>query len=105
MIIKNRSKKLSFLPDLEALLKQRKIKSPENSYTSELFNKGVDAVLQKFGEEAIEYMIAVKNNKRREKISEGADMLFHFIVSLVQQDISFDEIIKELEARHHKRDE
>ena len=103
MIIKNQSKKLNFLLDLEALLKQRKIKAPEDSYTSKLFDKGLDAILQKFGEESVEYMIVAKNNKRKEKISEGADMLFHFIVSLVQQDISFDEIIKELEARHYKQ--
>ena len=102
MFEKSQSKELNFLLDLEALLKQRKTKAPENSYTSELFDKGLDAILQKFGEESIEYMIAAKNNKRKEKILEGADMLFHFIVSLVQQNISLDEIIKELKIRHNK---
>ena len=102
MFAKNNFKKLNFLLDLETLLKRRKKERPKNSYTSELFIKGLDHILQKFGEESVEYMIASKNNVKKAKISEGTDMLFHFMVSLVQQDITFSEIVKELEKRHRK---
>ncbi len=93
---------MSFISKLENLLLKRKKDLPPESYTSKLFQNGLDHILQKFGEESVEYLIASKNSSRKHKISEGADVLFHFLVSLVENDISYEDIILELQKRHQK---
>ena len=91
---------LEFLSKLEQLLISRKKELPEKSYTTHLFNSGLDKILQKIGEESAEYIIDSKNQDRSRTIEEGADLFFHFLVSLVEQDIPFSEIMNELEKRH-----
>ncbi len=91
-----------FIQELETLLLDRKKNLPSGSYSSELFQHGLDHILQKFGEESVEYLIASKNSSRNRQISEGADVLFHFLVSLVENNISYEDIIFELEKRHRK---
>lgn len=89
-----------FLLELEKLLQERKEKLPEGSYTSRLFVSGVQKILQKVGEEAIEYILDAQNADKQKAVYEGADLLYHFMVSLVAQGYSLGDVIAELERRH-----
>ena len=89
-----------FLKYLFNLVKQRKIDLPENSYTTKLFKSGSDRIIQKVGEESIETVIAAKNRNKDEIINETSDLFFHLFVMLADQDISFTDIIENLEKRH-----
>jgi len=81
-----------------------RIKNPtKESYVSSLTDKGEDAVLQKIGEEAIELIIATKDNSHEEIIHEASDMLFHILVLLAQKGFKLQEIFKELENRHQAK--
>lgn len=91
-----------FLKYLDDLIKSRKKELPENSYTTKLFKQGENRIIQKVGEEAIETVIAAKNNDREELINESADLLFHLLVMLNQKEIPFNDVISELEKRHRK---
>src|SRR6056297_145964 len=64
---------LAFLPQLQNLIDQRKKEMPENSYTTKLFNKGIDTIAQKVGEEAVETVIEAKNNNDKLLLNESAD--------------------------------
>jgi len=92
-----------FLEYLFKLIKQRKIEMPENSYTSKLFQRGSDRIIQKVGEEAVETVIAAKNKDKEEVIYETSDLLFHLLVMLADQEIEFSDIISSLKKRHYKQ--
>ncbi len=85
---------------LMALLKQRKENPKEGSYTSYLFDKGLDKILKKIGEEATEVIIAGKAQDRKETIYEIADLAYHVMVLMVQSGISLEDITNELSLRH-----
>lgn len=91
---------LEFLASLEALLQERHKNRPEGSYTTKLFASGPQKILQKVGEEAIEYILDAQNADKQKAVYEGADLLYHFMVSLVAQGWSLGDIIAELEKRH-----
>jgi len=88
------------ISNLESLIIKRKIEMPENSYTTHLFTKGEDKILKKFGEEAIELILA--RNSKDETIYEAADVFYHLIVYLVYKGIPFNEIVMELSRRMNK---
>jgi phosphoribosyl-ATP pyrophosphohydrolase/phosphoribosyl-AMP cyclohydrolase len=75
---------------------------PENSYSTKLFNSGINRIAQKVGEEAIETVIASMNNNKEEAIYEISDLFFHLMVLMNQMDISLADINNELEKRHKK---
>ena len=85
---------------LYSLLEGRKRELPEGSYTTYLFQKGLDKILKKVGEECTEVIIAAKAEDRAETIYEIADLAYHTMVLMVQQGISLEEIHKELASRH-----
>ncbi len=85
---------------LYALLEGRKKDLPEGSYTTYLFQKGLDKILKKVGEECTEVIIAGKAQDRAETIYEIADLCYHVLVLMVEAGISVDEIGKELASRH-----
>ena len=87
------------LQGLYELLQQRREQRPEGSYTSYLFDKGIDKILKKVGEECTEVIIAAKADDRRETVYEVADLAYHVMVLLVQMGISPEEIQKELASR------
>jgi len=89
-----------FLNYLFNLVKQRKIELPENSYTTSLYKRGSDRIIQKVGEEAVETVIAAKNKDKKEIINETSDLIFHLLVMLSDQDIELSEIISNLKQRH-----
>lgn len=91
-----------FLSQLESLIVSRKKERPEGSYTTHLFNEGLDLITQKVGEEAIETVIDAKNNNPDEFKGEVADLLYHLLVLLAEKDISLEEVIKKLKSRHKK---
>lgn len=82
------------------LLQERKETKPEGSYTSYLFEKGLDKILKKVGEESTEVIIAGAAQDKAETIYEIADLAYHVLVLMVQAGISVDEVRKELASRH-----
>lgn len=89
-----------FLSSLWALVERRKEERPEGSYTTYLFNSGLDKILKKVGEECAETIIAAKNESSEELVRETSDLLYHLIVLLVERGVSIDEIAGELRSRH-----
>lgn len=88
------------LKGLYELLVGRKQDKPQGSYTTYLFEKGLDKILKKIGEESTEVIIAAKAEDRKETIYEIADLAYHVMVLMVQQGITLEEIQKELASRH-----
>ncbi len=88
------------LESLYELIKGRKSEKKEGSYTSYLFEKGLDKILKKVGEECTEVVIAGKAEDKAETIYEIADLTYHVMVLMVQMGISTGEIMNELRGRH-----
>ena len=82
------------------LLKGRKEEMPEGSYTSYLFEKGIDKILKKVGEESTEVIIAAKDRDKKETIYEIADLTYHVMVLMIEAGISLEDIHRELASRH-----
>jgi phosphoribosyl-ATP pyrophosphohydrolase len=87
------------LEKLEQVLQQRKQEDPSSSYVASLYSNGLDTILKKIGEEATETVIAAKSGDKEQIIYEMADLWFHSLVLLAQQDLSADDVLKELERR------
>ena len=88
------------LEGLYQLLQGRKKELPEGSYTTYLFQKGLDKILKKVGEECTEVIIAGKADDKAETIYEIADLTYHVMVLMVQMGISVEDIHRELASRH-----
>jgi len=88
------------LEGLMGLLKGRKETLPEGSYTTYLFQKGLDKILKKIGEECTEVIIAAKAEDKKETIYEIADLAYHTMVLMVENGISLEDIHRELASRH-----
>jgi phosphoribosyl-ATP pyrophosphohydrolase/phosphoribosyl-AMP cyclohydrolase len=93
---------LEFLSALEDTIIERHEAPSENSYTSDLFAAGTQRIAQKVGEEAIEVVLASSIGDRTETISEAADLLYHLLVLLTNQEILLADVVAELESRHKK---
>lgn len=96
----NEDKNEFSIDGLYELLQGRKENLPEGSYTTYLFNKGIDKILKKVGEECTEVIIAGKANDKKETIYEVADLCYHVMVMMVEMGISLEEVRKELASRH-----
>lgn len=92
-------RKVFSLFKLYELIKGRKTDPQEGSYTTYLFNKGLDKILKKVGEECTEVIIGAKNGKE-ETVFEIADLLYHTFVLMVEKEITVEEVIDELAKRH-----
>jgi len=88
------------LETLYALICERKLKMPEGSYTTYLFEKGDDKILKKVGEESAEVIIAAKNSSNSELVYEISDLVYHVMVLMSQKNIATSAILSELERRH-----
>ncbi|MBP3441797.1 MAG: bifunctional phosphoribosyl-AMP cyclohydrolase/phosphoribosyl-ATP diphosphatase HisIE [Clostridia bacterium] len=82
------------------LIEGRKINKQEGSYTTYLFEKGIDKILKKVGEESTEVIIAAKDNDKRETVYEIADLAYHVMVLMIEMGISLEDIFDELASRH-----
>ncbi len=85
---------------LMKLIEGRKTDPKDGSYTTYLFNKGVDKILKKVGEECTEVIIAGKANDKKETVYEIADLCYHVMVLMIEMGISLDDIFDELASRH-----
>ena len=92
--------KVLFINHLCAVIKDRKLNPSDKSYTSELFQKGVNKVAQKVGEEAVELVIEAKDDNKELFLGEAADLFYHYLVLLEQKNYTFDEVIDVLMQRH-----
>ncbi|NHM32368.1 bifunctional phosphoribosyl-AMP cyclohydrolase/phosphoribosyl-ATP diphosphatase HisIE [Neobacillus terrae] len=92
----------TILETLEKLIIDRDAQRPEGAYTTYLFEKGVDKILKKVGEESAEVIIAAKNRDPEELKWESADLIYHLMVLLVEQKLPFNEVLKVLNERHKK---
>lgn len=85
---------------LMELIRGRKTNRKEGSYTTYLFEKGLDKILKKVGEENTEVIIAAKSNDKKETIYEIADLTYHVMVLMIEMGISLEDLYKELASRH-----
>ena len=92
----------NFLDELERIIKNRRENPSENSYTSQLFKKGINKIAQKVGEEAVETIIEAKDDDADLFVNEAADLLFHLLILLRAKDVDLSEIVAVLEARHRQ---
>jgi phosphoribosyl-ATP pyrophosphohydrolase/phosphoribosyl-AMP cyclohydrolase len=92
--------KVLFINHLRDVIKDRKLNPSDKSYTSELFQKGVNKVAQKVGEEAVELVIEAKDDNKELFLGEAADLFYHYLVLLEQKNYTFDEVLDVLIKRH-----
>ncbi len=93
---------MSFCEVIEQLYKvieNRKKEPKEGSYTSSLFKKGEDRILQKLGEESIEAILAIKSKNKEHAVYEVSDLIYHLLVALVEAGITLDDVAEELSRR------
>ncbi|TMW72417.1 bifunctional phosphoribosyl-AMP cyclohydrolase/phosphoribosyl-ATP diphosphatase HisIE [Alteribacter natronophilus] len=95
--------RFAIIEQLERTIKEREVSRPEGSYTTYLFDEGVDKILKKVGEEASEVIIASKNRSKEELTWETADLLYHLLVLLEEQKLPLDRILERLEDRFGKQ--
>ncbi|PCH52120.1 MAG: bifunctional phosphoribosyl-AMP cyclohydrolase/phosphoribosyl-ATP diphosphatase [Flavobacteriaceae bacterium] len=90
-----------FLSELEEVIKSRRENADsKNSYVASLFEKGINKIAQKVGEEAVEIVIEAKDNNDDLFLNEGADLLFHYLILLQAKGYELNDIVKVLEGRH-----
>lgn len=87
------------LRELHAIIESRRRERPAGSYTTYLFDQGLDKILKKLGEEATETVIAAKNDDASALVSEAADLLYHLVVLLVERGVALDDVGRELVRR------
>ncbi|MFW5406856.1 bifunctional phosphoribosyl-AMP cyclohydrolase/phosphoribosyl-ATP diphosphatase HisIE [Pectobacterium carotovorum] len=92
----------TFLYQLEQLLAERKHADPDSSYTARLYASGTKRIAQKVGEEGLEAALAATVHDREELTNEAADLMYHLLVLLQDQDLDLAAIINRLKARHNK---
>ncbi len=92
----------NFLRRLEGVIRQRKNEDPavSKSYTNSLFQKGINKIAQKVGEEAVELVIEAKDNDRDLFLGEAADLMFHYLILLQAKGYGLDDVIDVLQKRH-----
>lgn len=91
---------LNFLVELQDLIDTRKKEMPEGSYTTKLFNKGINKIAQKVGEEAVELVIESKDNNDDLFLNEAADLMYHLFVLLTEKGYRIEDVEKILVDRH-----
>lgn len=91
---------IMFLKELQDFIDRRRQEMPEKSYTTSLFNSGVNKMAQKVGEEAVETILEACNGTDERLIYEGADLLYHLIVLLTYKGYRIEDLVRELKERH-----
>ena len=95
----DRARSLGFLNTLADVIASRRLNADPGSYVAALFGKGLNAVAQKVGEEAVELIIAAKDEDLEAFKSEAADLLFHYLLLLDEKDVTLDDVVSVLAAR------
>jgi phosphoribosyl-ATP pyrophosphohydrolase/phosphoribosyl-AMP cyclohydrolase len=91
-----------FISTLEEIIRQRQSQPSDSSYTSSLFQKGINKIAQKVGEEAVELVIEAKDNNKELFLNEAADLLFHYLILLRAKGYSIHDVQDMLRERHKK---
>lgn len=91
---------IDFLKQLQDLIDTRKAEMPEGSYTTKLFEKGINKIAQKVGEEAVELVIESKDNNDELFLNEAADLMYHLLVLLTAKGFRLEDVVQILESRH-----
>jgi len=91
---------VSFLMRLEDIIRNRKENPLESSYTTKLFRQGINRIAQKVGEEAVEVVIAAKDNDNAKTLEEASDLLFHYMVLLEEKGLSLTKVVDILKTRN-----
>ncbi len=91
------------LTELETIIHDRKVNPKAGSYTNTLFDKGLNKIAQKVGEEATEVIVAALGQGRQEQIGELSDLFYHTLVLMAQLNITLEDVGAELERRHMTR--
>ena len=91
---------LNFLTELQDLIDTRKKEMPEGSYTTKLFEKGINKIAQKVGEEAVELVIESKDSNDELFLNEAADLMYHLFVLLTEKGYRIEDVEKILVERH-----
>jgi phosphoribosyl-ATP pyrophosphohydrolase/phosphoribosyl-AMP cyclohydrolase len=91
---------LLFLGELQSFIDRRKEEMPEGSYTTSLFNKGINKIAQKVGEEALETVIEATNGTKEHLVYEASDLLYHLLVMLTEKGLRIEDVAAELQQRH-----
>ena len=102
LLFESRENAAFSLQGLMELLQGRKDQPQEGSYTSYLFDKGLDKILKKVGEECSETIIAAKNGRQEETVGEISDLIYHLTVMMAQQNIPLEAVREEVDRRSHK---
>ncbi len=92
--------KLTFISDLEAIVRDRLRNPSDSSYTAKLVAAGTKRIAQKVGEEAVELALAATSDDQEETLDEAADLVYHLIVLLANQGLSLSDVAARLESRH-----
>lgn len=90
------------LNELEAIIRDRQQNPKPESYTNRLFDKGVNKIAQKVGEEATEVIVAALGQGKTEQIAELSDLFYHTLVLMVERGITLEDVYAELERRHSR---
>ena len=85
---------------MEAVIAERKTAAPDSSYVASLFEKGINKIAQKVGEEAVELVIEAKDNNEVLFLDESADLLFHYLILLQAKGYTLKDVVNVLEKRH-----
>ena len=91
---------ISFIAQLQKLINKRKIEMPKGSYTTSLFNAGINKIAQKVGEEAVELVIEAKDSNDELFLNEAGDLLYHLLVLLTAKGKDIKDVVAVLEQRH-----
>ena len=94
------NQEIDFLNYLFDFILKRKNEMPVGSYTTKLFERGENRIIQKVGEESVEVVIAAKNNDKEEIVNEVSDLFYHLFVMLAQKNIPLSAIVENLKSRH-----
>ena len=92
----------NIMQNLYQVVLERKVNPQEGSYTCYLFEKGLDKILKKVGEECSETIIAAKNGVAEDTVGEISDLIYHLMVMMAQQDIPLEAVMEELDRRSRK---
>ncbi|PKQ64388.1 bifunctional phosphoribosyl-AMP cyclohydrolase/phosphoribosyl-ATP diphosphatase [Labilibaculum filiforme] len=98
----NKASSIDFLLQLQQVIAERKKNLSEKSYTASLFQKGINKIAQKVGEEAVELVIEAKDDNKELFMGEAADLMFHYLVLLAAKDYKLEEVVSLLVERHSK---
>ena len=96
----NDANPLLFLTELQDFINKRKEEMPKGSYTTSLFNKGINKIAQKVGEEALETVIEATNGTNDHLVYEASDLLYHLLVMLTEKGLRIEDVAAELQKRH-----